>query len=100
MRALNERKSNIELLRIFTMIGVIILHYNNPTIGGGITYATKGSANFYILYFLESLFACAVDLFILISGYFMCTNNKRNIFTRLMSYLKQCLLLRPKQKLL
>lgn len=30
-----ERQSNIELLRILTMCGVVILHYNNKTIGGG-----------------------------------------------------------------
>lgn len=30
-----QRNSNIELLRIMSMIGVIILHYNNPGIGGG-----------------------------------------------------------------
>lgn len=30
-----DRESNIELLRVFAMIGVILLHYNNPTIGGG-----------------------------------------------------------------
>lgn len=29
-----DRESNIELLRILAMIGVILLHYNNPTIGG------------------------------------------------------------------
>ena len=29
------RESNIELLRILAMLGVIILHYNNPSIGGG-----------------------------------------------------------------
>ena len=29
-----QRNSNIELLRIMSMIGVIILHYNNPGIGG------------------------------------------------------------------
>lgn len=29
-----ERQSNIELLRILTMCGVVILHYNNKTIGG------------------------------------------------------------------
>lgn len=29
-----DRESNIELLRILAMIGVIMLHYNNPTIGG------------------------------------------------------------------
>lgn len=28
-----DRESNIELLRVFPMIGVILLHYNNPTIG-------------------------------------------------------------------
>lgn len=30
-----DRESNIELLRVIAMIGVILLHYNNPTIGGG-----------------------------------------------------------------
>lgn len=30
----SERQSNIELLRIITMLGVIILHYNNPIIEG------------------------------------------------------------------
>lgn len=29
-----ERESNIELLRILAMLGVIILHYNNRDIGG------------------------------------------------------------------
>lgn len=29
-----KRQSNIELLRIMTMCGVIVLHYNNATIGG------------------------------------------------------------------
>ena len=30
-----DRESNIELLRILAMLGVIILHYNNPSVGGG-----------------------------------------------------------------
>lgn len=30
-----DRESNIELLRILAMLGVIILHYNNRDIGGG-----------------------------------------------------------------
>lgn len=75
-----ERQSNIELLRIFAIIGVVILHYNNPTIGGGIKYAEEGSINFYILYFLESVFVCAVDLFMLISGYFMCQSKKVSLW--------------------
>lgn len=71
------RKSNIELLRILTMMGVIVLHYNNPQIGGGIAYAN--GANLYVLYGLESLFVCAVNLFILITGYFMCKSSKRTL---------------------
>ncbi len=75
-----ERKSNIELLRIFTIMGVIVLHYNNPMIGGGIAYAEEGSLNFYILYFLESLFVCGVNLFMLLSGYFLCDSKRRNLW--------------------
>ena len=40
----------------------------------------KGSLNFYVLYFLETIFACAVDIFIIISGYFMCKSDKRNLW--------------------
>lgn len=75
-----ERQSNIELLRILAIIGVVVLHYNNPAIGGGMKYAEQGSVNFYTLYFLESMFVCAVDLFMLISGYFMCNSKKANLW--------------------
>ena len=34
-----ERNSGIELLRILAAMGVIILHYNNAEIGGGLKYA-------------------------------------------------------------
>ena len=34
-----QRESNIELLRICTMSGVILLHYNNPGIGGAFNHA-------------------------------------------------------------
>lgn len=78
--AKKERQSNIELLRILAIGGVIILHYNNPSGGGGISYAAEGSLNFYTLYLLESLFVCAVDLFMLISGYFMCGSKKRSLW--------------------
>lgn len=75
-----ERQSNIELLRILAIIGVVVLHYNNPAIGGGMKYAEQGSINFYTLYFLESMFVCGVDLFMLISGYFMCNAKKVNLW--------------------
>lgn len=73
------RDSNIELLRIITMMGVIVLHYNNKSIGGALEYVSFGSLNFHFLNFIESLFICAVDLFVLITGYFMLSTQKRNI---------------------
>ena len=68
-----ERQSNIELLRILAIMGVIVLHYNNAEMGGGgLGYVAKDSINEWVLRFFESVFICAVDLFVLITGYFMC----------------------------
>lgn len=74
------RQSNIELLRILAIMGVVVLHINNPALGGGLSYVQHGSLNFYILYALESLFMCAVNLFMLISGYFMCGSKARDLW--------------------
>ena len=71
-----ERQSNIELLRILSILGVIVLHYNNKTIGGGFQFVTGNSLNYYFLMILESICICAVDLFMLISGYFSCLSKK------------------------
>ena len=72
-----RRLSNVELLRIFAMMGIIILHYNNREIGGGFAYVQPGSINEGVLMVLESTFICAVDLFVMISGYFLCAANRR-----------------------
>lgn len=68
------RESNIELLRILTICGVVMLHYNGNVAFG---LVTEGTANYYLLQFLEVLFICAVNLFVMISGYFLCASNKR-----------------------
>ena len=75
-----QRQSNIELLRIISIFGVILLHYCNPAMGGAIAYVQPRSANYFMLYALVSLFICVVDLFILISGYFLCTTKRRNLW--------------------
>ena len=75
-----ERLSNIELLRILAIMGVIVLHYNNPLAGGGLAYVRENSLNFYVLYMFESLFICSVDLFMIISGYFLCQTFKRSVW--------------------
>lgn len=74
-----ERESNIELLRILSMLGVIILHYNNQTIGGGLRFVDHSSINYYGLMLLESMLICAVNLFMLISGYFSCKSNRTTL---------------------
>lgn len=79
LRYYSERQSNIELLRILAIAGVIVLHYNNPTIGGGLQYAAPNNLNYLVLCFLESVNICAVDLFFMITGYFMATKYKRDI---------------------
>ena len=73
------RQSNIELLRIFAACGVIILHYNNPDLGGGFAAVADGSINQGIMTFFESLSICAVNLYVLISGYFMRDSMKRDL---------------------
>ena len=73
------RNSNIELLRILSIIGVIILHYNYELYGGAFSYVTPHSINEFILYLLEYSNIVAVDIFVLISGYFLSQNNSRSI---------------------
>ena len=68
------RDSNIELLRILTICGVVMLHYNGNV---AFSHVTQGSLNYYVLYLLEMLFICAVNLFVLISGYFLSATTQR-----------------------
>ena len=67
------RNSSIELLRILAACAVVVLHYN----GMGHAFNSSSGLSHEILMILESLCACAVDLFIMISGYFLCTTLKR-----------------------
>lgn len=75
----NKRETNIELLRILCICGVILLHYCNIEIGKGLLYVDTDSLNYYCMHFIISLAICAVNLFILISGYFMVNNVKRSL---------------------
>lgn len=67
------RKSGIELLRILSLFAVIMMHYWEQAS----KYAI--GLNFHSFMFLRSLSASAVDVFILISGYFLCTTQKRTL---------------------
>ena len=71
------RESGVELLRILAMMGVVLLHYNNATMGQALALVQEGSINQYIVYFVENLCVCGVNIYILISGYYMCMSQKR-----------------------
>ena len=66
-----NRQSNIELLRIFAALGVVLLHYNNSSLGGGFAFVEDSSINKVILIVFETLFVCVVNIYVLITGYFM-----------------------------
>ena len=70
-----ERQSNIELLRILVMLGVVVLHMNLY----GLKMATEFSRKFIFMHFTESLFICAVNVFVLITGYFSYKINKISV---------------------
>ena len=64
-----KRDSNIELLRLLAGCSVVILHFNYFGEGVGALYSAKG-INYSILFYLEILCVPAVNVFILISGYY------------------------------
>lgn len=72
------RDTNIELLRIISMLGVVILHIVNSSMGGGLLLATK-TESVLAMNLLEACFVCAVNVYVLISGYYLSINNRRNI---------------------
>ena len=74
-----QRESGIELLRIIAMMGVVVLHYNNAAMGAAFSYVTAGSLNQGILYFLETLCISGVNIYVLISGYFLYRSNNRSV---------------------
>ena len=64
-----NRNSTLEILRILSMMMVIGLHYMNKSIGGGLN--TELKMNVIIAHCLESVCITSVNVFVLISGYFM-----------------------------
>lgn len=80
MTGKKDRESNVELLRIVMSVGVIFLHYINPDMGGAFRYVIKGSINYEILMWMEAFFEIAVNVFVIMAGYFGCQSQKRNLW--------------------
>ncbi len=69
-----QRASNLELLRIVAMTMIIALHQNGTA--NALENLTPGGANYYLAHGMEALCICAVNCFVLISGYFMVEKNQ------------------------
>ena len=78
MSSKKTRDSGMELLRIYAILSVIVLHYFNAGIGGGTNYVRGTLGVFFSRSFLTFAF-CAVDLFVMISGYYLSASSKRSL---------------------
>ena len=64
-----ERKSNIELLRCVLMWFVVIIHFVGHNIQAANNPAQMGDENYFSSNLLLAFSTCAVDCFVIISGY-------------------------------
>ena len=66
-----ERMANLELLRLVSMLLVVVLHFLGK--GGGLTPLTEErlGASGYLAWDMEALAIVAVNVYMLISGYFL-----------------------------
>lgn len=80
MKKANKRASNIELLKIISMIGIIMLHYFNEDMGGVSAFAIFPGFLWIFSKLLQSLAVPLVNCFVLITGYFMI--ERRNLSLR------------------
>ena len=75
-----ERSSNFELMRLFLILFVIILHFNDTSRQGALSYVQNAPfANKCFLFLMESLTICAVNTFVILSGYFMTRKSSSKI---------------------
>ena len=72
------RETNFDLLRIISMFMVVSLHYLSK---GGVllSFAQPFNGNTYLAYFIEMLSAPAVNLFVLLSGYFKTLADEKGV---------------------
>ena len=71
-----QRNSNLEILRIISMLFIISYHFSIH--GFGEVNFVISNMNNYVIYFFGILGKIGVDIFILISAYFM-INSKFNL---------------------
>lgn len=66
---MKKRKNNFELLRIITMLMILTLHLLRFT--GLLDYSVENNLYFLFCWFIESLCFVAVNIYVILSGYFL-----------------------------
>ena len=85
---MSKRQNNFEALRILAMFMVITLHYLDKS--GLLTSAAEPfTVASYVAWFMESFAIVAVNVYVLITGYFMCESSMK--VTRLLQIICQVL---------
>lgn len=79
MKEKAKRDGNFELLRIISMVMIVSLHYLKK---GRLLTTDIGSGRYYFAWALEALCFVAVNLFVLISGYYL--NSKKFKLNRIL----------------
>lgn len=69
-----NRIVSFDLMRVVLAIMVIALHFNNSSGGHGLIYAKSNKYMYEILLVIESLSVCAVNCFMMLSGFFSASN--------------------------
>ena len=67
--SIKQRSTNIELLRIISMLMILTLHYLGQ--GQVLKNLHFGSANYFIMWTIEAVCFVPVNCYVLISGYFL-----------------------------
>lgn len=73
----NQRLISLDLLKILCMIMIVTLHFVSH--GGLGEYFSKSPAMHYVMQLLRALSICSVNVFVLISGYFLIGKQGLNI---------------------
>ena len=87
----NKRNSSIELLRIIAMVGIFLSHWSIHGLQLSLHLGTDYINN-TIFTSLHMLGKIGVDVFVLISGYFLCSDNYKIKFKKIILILLQVLI--------
>ena len=76
MTGTKTRESNFELLRIFAIMGVMVLHSSSYFFS---QYAEENLFYYVSWHGLHAIFISSVNIFLMITGYFMCNKNSVSV---------------------